>query len=261
MNNGPRIYRIVEHFEENATCRTMRFDDAMTAQPGQFLMIWIPGEDELPMSVSYIGDRFGITYKIVGDGTKRLASLGKGDMVGVRGPYGRGFGAKCERPLIVAGGTGMACLAPLIEDLATQCEQLDVVLGARTGSELLMLSRAEGAGARVHIVTDDGSVGAKGLATDMVARLIEDRRSDHLYACGPEKMLAKLVALAKEATLPLEASIERYMKCGIGICDSCAIDGKHVCRDGPVFSGEELSSFTDLGRTKLSPSGRRVSID
>ena len=67
MNNGPRIYRIVDHFEENATCRTMRFDDAMTAQPGQFLMIWIPGEDELPMSVSYIGDRFGITYKIVGE--------------------------------------------------------------------------------------------------------------------------------------------------------------------------------------------------
>ena len=67
--------------------------------------------------------------------------------------------------------------------------------------------------------------------------------------------------IAMEAGIPLQASIERFMKCGIGLCDSCAIDGKHVCTDGPAFSGDELASFAELGKSKLSRSGRRVPIE
>lgn len=261
MTTGPEVFRIVEHVAENATCRTVRLDGRIDAQPGQFVMIWVPGEDELPMSVSYTGDRAGVTYRIVGNGTKRLSSFEVGDKVGVRGPYGRGFGAKCKRPLFVAGGTGMACLAPLIEACAAGGSSVEVVLGARTASELLMAPRAERTGAKVHIVTDDGSAGAKGLATEAAERVIGDGRFDQMFACGPEKMLTKVVDIARKCGVPLEASIERYMKCGIGICDSCAIDGRHVCKDGPVFSGEELASFADLGRTKLNRSGSRVPVE
>jgi dihydroorotate dehydrogenase electron transfer subunit len=261
MMTGPEVLRIVEHYDENDTCRTMRFDRSMGAQPGQFMMIWIPGVDELPMSVSHIGERFGITYKIVGNGTERLASLSIGDMLGVRGPYGRGFSVKNGRSLVVAGGTGMACLAPLVEACVAAGNAVDVVLGARTASELLMSSRGEKAGAKMHIVTDDGSEGTKGFATDAAEKLIGDHRFDQLYSCGPEKMLTRVLELARNRGLPLQASIERYMKCGIGLCDSCAIDGKHVCTDGPVFSDEELASFTELGKMKLSRSGTRTPVE
>lgn len=261
MKAGPDVVRIVEHYDENEICKTVRFDRPMDAQPGQFVMIWIPGEDEIPMSVSYSGDRFGVTYKIVGNGTQRLSELDVSDMVGVRGPYGKGFSVKEGRALVVAGGTGMACLAPLVEACEASGNAVDLVLGARTKSELLMTSRGEEAGADVHIVTDDGSAGAKGFATDVAQVLISEDRFDHIYTCGPEKMLVRVLEIAAEADLPLQASVERFMKCGIGICDSCAIDGKHVCTDGPVFSGEDLASFAELGRSRLGRSGRRMPVE
>lgn len=261
MKGGLEVVRVVEHYDENGSCKTIRFDRNLDARPGQFVMMWIPGVDELPMSVSHIGERFGVTYKIVGNGTERLAALAVDDLMAVRGPYGNGFSVEKGRELVVAGGTGMACLAPLVEACTLAGNTVDLVLGARTKEELLMASRGESAGAEVHIVTDDGSEGAKGLATDAMEGLIGEKRFDRVYACGPEKMLTRVLDLALNNRLPLQASIERYMKCGIGLCDSCAIDGKHVCKDGPVFSGEDLSSFAEFGRTRLSRSGRRVTVE
>ena len=261
MKTGPEVVRVVEHYDENENCRTVRFDKSMEAQPAQFVMMWIPGEDEIPMSVSYPGERFGVTYKIVGNGTEKLAKLDVGEALAVRGPYGKGFTVREGRGLVVAGGTGMACLAPLVESCMAAGSSVDLVLGAKTSGELLMASRGEEAGAEMHIITDDGSAGAKGLATDIVEVLIREGRFDQIYACGPERMLVRVLDIALEAGIPLQASIERFMKCGIGLCDSCAIDGKHVCTDGPVFSGDELASFAELGKSKLSRSGRRVPID
>ncbi|HUV61762.1 MAG TPA: dihydroorotate dehydrogenase electron transfer subunit [Thermoplasmata archaeon] len=256
-----KIFTITEQKDEATDCKTVRFDGDMDAQPGQFVMVWVPGVDEFPMSVSYVGDNFGVTYRVIGDGTRSLSAMNPGAKIGIRGPYGRGFEITGKRMLAVAGGTGMASIAPLVEKAVNSGVEVDLVIGAKTASELMMRGRCEEAGAKVHISTDDGSEGAKGLATDIAADIIQGGAFDSVCACGPERMAVGILHLTKKHGLPLQASLERHMKCGIGICDSCAIDGRHVCVDGPVFSGEILASLTDLGRTRLNPSGRRVPLD
>lgn len=258
--SGVRVFRIKEQRKEAEGCATTAFDGPLIASPGQFVMVWIPGKDEFPMSVSSSDEELKITYEVVGDGTRHLSSMQVGDKVGVRGPYGKGYRLVGEKALVVAGGTGMASLCPLVETARDAGMDIDVVIGARTASRLLLMDRCERAGATVHTVTDDGSAGRKGLATDMAKDIMEGSDFDQVYACGPEVMIITLAKLAKERSVGLQASLERYMKCGIGICDSCAIDGRHVCRDGPVFSGNELSGLTELGRTRLDETGSRTRI-
>lgn len=232
----------------------------MEAVPGQFVMVWVPGVDEFPMSVSYSGERFGFTYQIVGEGTKALATMKTGDKVGIRGPYGRGFSIRGKRMLVVGGGAGMAPLGLLIEEAAGHGASVSAVIGARTSKELLFEKRSAAAKARILVSTDDGSKGFKGLATELATDLITKEAFDSMCACGPERMIVGLLGISRKESIPMQASLERLMKCGIGICDSCAIDGRHVCRDGPVFFDDDLTSFNELGKTKLDPSGRKIPV-
>jgi len=238
----------------------MRFKETLIATPGQFVMVWVPGVDEFPMSVSYAGDRCGITYQIIGEGTKALAQKKPGDKIGMRGPYGKGFSLVGKKLLFVGGGAGMAPLAPLVELASAKGATVDIVVGARTREELLFESRSAVAGARMHVSTDDGSIGFKGLATELTQIVVGKHNFDCMYACGPEKMLVKLLTIATEKGIPMQVSLERVMKCGIGICDSCAIDGMHVCRDGPVFSEKDLRRFEELGKSKLDAAGRKIPV-
>jgi len=254
------MLEIKEHIRETPLVRTIRFSEKLDAVPGQFVMVWVPGLDEFPMSVSYAGNRFGITYQIVGEGTKALATMRTGVKIGIRGPYGRGFTLDGRKILLVAGGAGMAPIAPLLEAASEKKITTDLVLGAKTKDELLFEKRASKAGAAVHISTDDGTKGFKGLATELAESVLVGKKFDRMYTCGPEKMAAKMAVIAARKRIPMEASLERIMKCGIGICDSCALDGRHVCKDGPVFSLKELKSFEEFGRTKLDQSGRKVPV-
>jgi len=251
---------IASQVEDGLAVKTIRFEDSLSASPGQFVMVWVPGVDEFPMSVSYTGKRFGFTYQILGEGTKALASKKPGDLIGVRGPYGRGFSVAGKNLMVVAGGLGMAPIAPFVELAVEHKSSVEIVIGAKSATKLLFEKRAGAAGAKVHIATDDGSKGFKGFASDLAASLLQKGRFDSMYTCGPEPMIAKVLLLASQKGVPLQASLERLMKCGIGVCDSCAIDGKHVCRDGPVFSDTDLLGFSDLGRAKLDACGRKVQI-
>ena len=257
---GLRIFTVSDHRNETPTIKSMRFKETLIAAPGQFVMVWVPGVDEFPMSVSYAGDRCGITYQIIGEGTKALAMKKPGDKIGMRGPYGRGFSLQGKKLLFVGGGAGMAPLAPLVEMASIKGAAVDLVLGAKTREEMLFESRAAVAGARMHLSTDDGSIGFKGLATELAQIVVSKHSFDHMYACGPEKMLVKLLTISTEKGIPMQASLERVMKCGIGICDSCAIDGKHVCRDGPVFNDGDLRKFAELGKSKLDAAGRKIPV-
>jgi dihydroorotate dehydrogenase electron transfer subunit len=178
----------------------------------------------------------------------------------MRGPYGRGFTLQGKKLLFVAGGAGMAPLAPLIELAASKGHSVDLVIGAKTKQRLLFESRAAAAGARVHVSTDDGSIGFKGLSTELAQIVVSKQTFDTIYSCGPERMLAKVLNIATERGIPMQASLERIMKCGIGVCDSCAIDGKHVCRDGPVFNEGQLRDFEEFGKSKLDASGRKIPV-
>jgi dihydroorotate dehydrogenase electron transfer subunit len=254
------MFTIAENRKETPNTRTIIFEEKLAATPGQFVMVWVPGVDEFPMSASYTSKEFGITFQVIGDGTKALAEKDAGEKIGIRGPYGKGFAIHGKRLLMVAGGAGMAPLAPFVEESLDHKVVVDLVVGAKTADELLFEGRVARAGAKVHVSTDDGSKGFKGLATESAASVLKNERFDCIYACGPEMMIVGLLDMAEKHRTPMQASLERIMKCGIGICDSCALDGRHVCKDGPVFSERDLRSFEELGRTKLDTSGRKVPV-
>jgi dihydroorotate dehydrogenase electron transfer subunit len=109
-----------------------------------------------------------------------------------------------------------------------------MVIGARTAIDVVFAERFAALGARVVVTTDDGSRGQQGVATDAARRLVGEADYQALYACGPEPMLAAVERLARDYRLPAQLSYERYMRCGFGVCGSCAQQGWLVCRDGPV---------------------------
>ena len=242
--------------ESDSVC-TLRFADSTPAGPGQFVMAWLPGVDEVPMSLSYLGGSKGITVNRVGDASAALCSLKKGDTLAVRGPYGNGFIFRKEkRMLAVGGGAGMAPLAPAIETAAGLGIKVTTAIGARSGKELLFVERMKKC-SQVLVSTDDGSVGHHGFVTEIAADLLKKEKFSLIITCGPEKMMSKVFDLASRYKIPAQASIERYMKCGIGLCDSCSIDGLLVCRDGPVLSDRQLKG-TDFGQCWRDACGRKI---
>jgi dihydroorotate dehydrogenase electron transfer subunit len=255
----PRIVEVLETGRETHLVTTLRFADATPAAPGQYYMVWVPGVDEIPMSLSHLGDRKGIAVHAKGEATRALAGLAPGERMGIRGPLGHGFEPKKGRALVVAGGTGIACLSPLVEILARKGPMPTVVIGAKTESELLFVERNRNV-AQVVITTDDGTAGRKGLATDAVPDLLRTGGFKQAYACGPELMMKKVAELARRRSLPLQLSLERYMKCGMGICDSCAMGGVHICVEGPVLDGPAALKLPEFGSFRRDACGRREKI-
>ncbi|MGB7538529.1 MAG: hypothetical protein WBM17_08330 [Anaerolineales bacterium] len=213
-------------------------------------------------------------YRVVGEGTDRLSRARTGTILKAIGPCGNGFTIGEERTaVIVAGGIGIAPLAALAEGLrfcgkdvlvyigAVEKEMLNLAVTRDTGPgdgdrEILEAVEQEfrEIGARILTVcTDDGSLGEKGLVTEMLERGIRDgcvpRESVRLYACGPAGMLRAVAGIAARYALPCEVSLEERMACGIGACYACTVtvalpDGsrrkKRVCREGPVFQARDI---------------------
>jgi len=254
----PRMIKISEIITETPFHKTFYFQDepSRDGNPGQFVMIWVPGIDEIPMSLSHTGIRQAVTIEKVGNATSHLFKMHPGDLIGIRGPYGHGFRHQGHNPLFIAGGTGIAPLYPLIKKMGKG----HVVLGAKTSQHLLFVEKIKKTGVHLHIATDDGSRGVQGTAVELLQKLIHQIQCDVVFTCGPEKMMMGVINFALDYSLPVEASLERYMKCGIGLCDSCAIDGLHVCKEGPVFTGILLSSLKDFGRSHRKPSGKKVPL-
>ncbi len=257
---SPRVVEILKVVDENPDCKSIFFRDDCNPFPGQFVMVWIPMVDEVPMSVSYFGEKKGITFKKVGKATEALSRLKPGDKIGIRGPHGTFFESKANKILVVAGGIGIAPLAPAIEDAKSKGKDVVLAFGAKTSSELLFLDRLKASCKELHIATDDGSSGYHGFVTDMTSEILEKESFDAIFVCGPEIMIKKLADIAQRWNIPFQASLERFLKCGVGICDSCAISGLHICKNGPVFSGETLLQLHDFGKMKRDACGRRVKI-
>jgi dihydroorotate dehydrogenase electron transfer subunit len=255
-----RVVTITEVILENPNVKTLMFRDSASALPGQFVMVWIPKIDEIPMSISINGEYKGMTIKQIGVATNALNNLNPGDGIGIRGPYGTFFRSRGKKILVVAGGIGIAPILPFIEDNKKEDLEVFVALGAVTSSELVFNKRLQGKCNGLHIATDDGSQGYHGFVTDLAKEIISKEGIDEIFTCGPEIMITKMVDLAKQTNIKIQASLERYMKCGVGICDSCAINGRHICRDGPVFSEDVLFYLDDLGRFKRNPSGKKMKI-
>ena len=254
----PRIVTIETNRKETDIVDTITFKDlkgAPAGRPGQFLMVWAPGVDEVPMSLTIVGERKAFAFHKKGQATEALHALKKGDRFGVRGPYGHGFDlGKAKKVLAIGGGTGVAALASLI---GTKGIKLTFAIGAKTAGELLYNDRIKRSGCELIVTTDDGTRGRKGFVSVASIELLKERDFDLVATCGREIMMLKIIEACTKARVPVQCSTERFMKCGIGICDSCSMGGLQVCRDGPVLSGKQLLAVEEFGKWKRGPSGGR----
>ncbi len=252
MSEEPRVYPLVEVRKENREVVTLWFEGDLSFAPGQFCMVWLPRLDEKPLAFSWKKDgRFAVTARQRGPFTQALMGLKPGAKVGVRGPYGRGFRPR-EPMVLVAGGIGLATVAPL-KDLRPKSR---LIYGARTSAELIWRERFPDA----MICTDDGSEGYHGFPTDALRNLLSESRPALVCVCGPEPMMKAVFDLCDRAGVETQASLERYMKCGFGVCGQCCCGDRLVCQDGPVFSSEELRRMTEFGRMAMLKSGRVVDV-
>ncbi len=231
-----RPARIIEKIAENPATVTLVLDAALAAGPGQFAMIWLPGVDEKPFSLS-AADPLAFTVARVGPFSDALHRLSVGDTLWVRGPFGRGFSLGPGGSLLVGGGYGSAPLQFLARALlgASPPRRVAVALGARTAAELLFLERFAALGITVHTATEDVTAGTRGPVTNIVAPLLAAGGFERLCACGPEGMLTALAAKCRGAGVRAELSYEAYMRCGVGVCGACEHGGRLVCMDGPVL--------------------------
>jgi dihydroorotate dehydrogenase electron transfer subunit len=261
-----RTTRILSVTTESPTVKTFTIKDKLCAQakPGQFLMLWIPRVDEIPLSILNAADgKASVAVKAVGEATRALHSLKSGDTIGLRGPFGNHFTLHYGKILMVAGGTGTAPLLFLAKRLARKAKQLTFVTGAKTKNELLFLNELKAVCTEQNAVatTEDGSHGLKCLATEPLERLITKTKFDMVYTCGPELMVRKVFDLAEQHGIAIEASLERLMRCSIGLCGSCVIGKYRFCRDGPVFNATQLREVkAELGVSKLGFDGNRIPL-
>jgi len=249
-------YEIVDMVDEASNVKTFLFDKNIPAKPGQFIMVWLPGISEKPFALS--SDN-AITVKKLGPFTEKLFGLKIGNKLFIRGPYGNSFldFIRDNNKYFIAGGTGAAPLAFFVEWLNNKPT---VLLGAKTKDEIVFEKRFRNL-ADTLVSTNDGSYGIKGIVTDLFDEL-KIKNDSQFFICGPEKMMVAAVENALQYTKAenIILSLERYMKCGHGICGGCEIGGLRVCTDGPVFSYETISKFNDFGRVKRDRTGKRVEV-
>jgi len=256
------LFSIILQLNERKAVSRMR--------PGRFVMVWLPGIDELPLSpsgYSYEDATLRLTFKVRGEGTRALASLNPSDKIFIRGPYGKGFAiprldvSREEGVLVLGGGVGIAPLIPLVKVLAASFLKLYVVCGFRRASEAFFIDELHKlVGGNLIVATDDGSLGLKGTVVNVARGLLSSKNISYAFACGPEEMLFILHKMLSNKGIRHQMLLERYVKCAIGVCGSCVIDGLRLCREGPVFDNVTLSRLKEFGRFKRSPSGTREFI-
>lgn len=266
-DSRPKILPIKKIVVETENIWTFVFDYSKFShlggsKPGQFVMLWVPGVEELPLSIAYDdGKEFWLTVAKVGDGTEALFGMKVGDDVGVKGPFGTSYEfKKGERLVLMAGGYGaapmysVACAA-----LKIGCK-VDFVVGARSKDLLLYKKRVEAMGVKYHAATNDGSYGHKGFNTEILEEILAGgAKVDRVFACGPEMMMKRVAEIAGRAGVNCQISLERYMKCGFGVCGQCCVDdtGECVCTSGPVYDGEKALRLREFGKYHRDGVGRK----
>ncbi len=220
---------------------------APAARAGQFVMLRpASGRDPLlarPFSIHRVeADELHILYRVVGRGTRLLARAGPGMELELWGPLGRGFGLDWRRPLLVAGGLGVAALVLAAGQAVAGGARPRMLLGLATarglGGLLDYLDNVlSGLGVDLELASEDGSRGAQGLVTDLLPPRLA--RCDGVLACGPLAMLQAVAGRAGRAGLACQVSLEAPMACGVGACLGCALPRSgggylRVCREGPV---------------------------
>ena len=239
--------------QETPLIRTLKFDKSLDPAPGQYVMVWVRGVDEIPMSFSGPDE---ITVYVVGEATKSLAEMEPGYSVGLRGPIGKGFVLRGDNILLIGGGVGVAPLAFLGEQAYNVGAGVTSLLGFRSSEDIIFQSRFKRLGS-VVLTTDDGSIGIKGRVSEGL-RELDLREFSQIYLCGPELMMRDIINRTIDHAGKTQACINRYIKCAMGICGSCCLDpeGVRVCLEGPVMMANCLLK-SEFGMYRRGPSGSK----
>jgi len=256
--------KIVRITQENPNTKTFCFSHSLRIKPGQFIMITDYETNEKPLSVSWSKQYyFAVTVKRVGEFTNRLFQMNEEDVLYFRGPYGKSFSVdnmNNKKILIVAGGCGTAPMRYLASYLKSISCDITVINGAKTKDEIIFLKDYDYMGLKTITCTDDGTIGQKGTTVDIMSELLKKEQFDMIYASGPELMLKGVLNKVINIDTPCEFLLERYMKCGVGICGQCTVDptGIRLCVDGPVLGKEKLKELTEFASYTRDASGQRV---
>ncbi len=249
---GSRSFRarIVSNEPVNEHHRLLSLEQPEGTQhplPGQFYMLGTGSSTEPLLKRPFCffhrdGLNVQVLYRVVGKGTRVLAETPAGASIEVVGPLGNTYPSppRGSRPVVVTGGIGMASVFPFVEAHEGKCT---VIYGARGREELMFLDELGSLAAELVIATDDGSQGEKGTVIDALKRLSPDSKT-RLYVCGPKPMIRAAKEFAASLDIKGWASLEEYMACGIGACMGCVVNTqkgyRRVCKEGPVFTLEEL---------------------
>ncbi|OPL14311.1 MAG: hypothetical protein AVO38_11765 [delta proteobacterium ML8_D] len=226
-----------------------------SASPGQFCMLEVQdnnSRDPLlrrPLSIYKTGSNGQISflYKEVGKGTRLLSKRRPGEIIRVLGPLGQGFRLIHDRPsILVGGGLGVASLLLLAQRIQ-QSDRLIILIGAKNASEIPTIEDFSRLTRYFHVITEDGSLGQKGVATDLLDQTLQ-KITDmaQIYTCGPWSMMKAVYHMAGKRNIPCQVSLEAAMACGMGLCLGCAVPKSnsqgflHVCQEGPVFDADQV---------------------
>ena len=259
----PKTYTVgqVEKLAEDTASFTLSPDDGseVVFEPGQFNMIYTFGVGEIPISISGgSSDSFHHTVRGVGSTSKTLVDLKPGMKVGIRGPYGNTWPLKaCEGGdvIVVAGGIGLAPLRPVVQHLGDHPDRFNkkiLLIGARSPKCLIFhddIEQWKQSGIEVHIAVDTATPdwkGTVGVVTKLFSKIDFDASNAKAIVCGPEIMM-RFCASEFEAMgvypKDIYISMERNMKCAVGLCGHCQFGPDFVCKEGPVFTYEHVEKL------------------
>lgn len=227
--------------------------DNQEVLPGQFFMLNYKCSQK-PFSVaSCIGNKIEFTIEDRGECSNAMINARVGEYFGLTGPLGKTFNTVFDKYLLVGGGIGIAPIMFLAQYLINSNKKVDMLIGERTKKNIIYQKELndlkKNNNFNIEIYTDDGSFGKQGFVTKDIENYISKNKYESICICGPERMMTAIIKLAEGKTQSLQVCMERYMKCGIGICGSCVMDdiGLRVCVEGPVFEYAELKSCKEFG--------------
>lgn len=261
--------RVRKNRRESDDTRTLElvFDNAGNTpawRPGQFMMLYIFGAGEIPISISgdpARRDTIIHTVRAVGDVSRAICEAKPGSAIGVRGPFGSAWPTdRCEEHdiVLVAGGIGLAPLRPVLYTIManrSRYMRVSLLVGARAPDILLYRGEVDDwrqHGIDVRLTVDaatPGWQGSVGPVTTLIPRIELDAAGAVAFIVGPEIMMRFVVQALAQRGVPLDrlfVSLERNMKCAIGFCGHCQLGPAFICKDGPIFASSQLEPWLSI---------------
>ncbi len=263
----PLPFRVAGRRQDTVDTSTISLEPVgagLEVSPGQFVMVHAFGIGEVPISVSGLPEREGdplvLTVRAVGAVSRAICAAEPGAVLGLRGPFGNGWPvaeASGGDIVVVAGGIGLAPLRPVVRRVLAQrirYRDVSILYGARTPQDLLYTDELVGWGAQATVeVTVDAAgtewLGRVGVVPQLLARASFRPGAVTAFVCGPEVMMHFTVEALRERGVPDERiilSLERDMRCGVGLCGHCQLGPTLVCRDGPVYSQADVGRLLEV---------------